>query len=121
MGTVLSTTKLSGGSMKTIERRAVRMVTEMPDGKPIVVYLEQQDVTLIDGEPVGYQNLEPVVIGPKDVAEDSHLNTLQEVATALDDRVAVNEVNKTERAKAIADAELAKADAEEIAIVDDKV
>ncbi len=116
MATVLSTVKLPGGSIKRVERRVSRMVTEMPEGKPISVYLEQEDVTYIDDQRVSAESAEPVVIGHKDVVDDAYIVALQDLVTALDERVAANEANKSERAKA--DAEIALA--AEIATIDEK-
>jgi hypothetical protein len=120
--TTLSTKKLAGGSVQTVVRRVKRVTTDFPDGHPASVYIEQEDVTYIDGVRMSAEEVDPIGVGPKDVADDDHLVAMQEVATALDDRVAVNEDNRKELAvakdKREADALVAAADAEEIVVID---
>ncbi len=91
--------------MKTVERRTVRMITEIPDGKPISVYLEQEDVTYIDGERMTAQSVDPVAIGNADPIQDEHAQEIEAVKVAIDDRLTLDATRKAEEPIVIEDIE----------------
>ncbi len=116
----LSTKKLAGGSVQTVVRRVKQITVSLPDGQPPSVYIEQEDVTRVDGERISAQSVEQVALGHLDVADDDHLEAMQDVAAKLDERVAANDVNRSAQEKRLAEAQAAEAariaDAEEIVI-----
>lgn len=102
MDVTLSTEKLPGGSVKTVVRRTKRITVEMPDGQPISIYHEQEDVTYIDGIRLTAQSVDAVAIGSQDIADDEQVTAMQAVKDALEERVQSNDDMKVAQADEVA-------------------